>query len=130
MVTMLGLLTWISILVTHISFVRARKAQGIPDKALAFRARFGLPGTCLALLLCLFISVAIVFDSFSFDDSGVRTLDVKSFIASYISIPVYISLMVGYKLAVHSKRVDPKEADLWTDKIEPDREERDRAEGN
>ncbi|OQE92644.1 hypothetical protein PENNAL_c0007G04547 [Penicillium nalgiovense] len=130
MVTMLGLLTWISILVTHISFVRARKAQGIPDKALAFRARFGLPGTCLALLLCLFISVAIVFDSFSFDDSGVRTLDVKSFIASYISIPVYISLMVGYKLAVHSKRVDPKEADLWTDKIELDREERDRAEGN
>ena len=130
MVTMLGLLTWISILVTHISFVRARKAQSIPDKALAFRARFGLPGTCLALLLCLFISVAIVFDSFSFDDSGVRTLDVKSFIASYISIPVYISLMVGYKLAVHSKRVDPKEADLWTDKIELDREERDRAEGN
>ncbi|KAJ6185689.1 Amino acid/polyamine transporter I [Penicillium mononematosum] len=127
MVTMLGLLTWISILVTHISFVRARKAQGIPDKALAFRARFGLPGTCLALLLCLFISVAIVFDSFSFDDSGVRTLDVKSFIASYISIPVYISLMVGYKLAVHSKRVDPKEADLWTDKIELDREERDGA---
>lgn len=121
MVTMLGLLTWISILVTHISFVRARKAQGIPDKALAFRARFGLPGTCLALILCLFISVAIVFDSFSFD-AGVRTFDVKSFIASYISIPVYIILMVGYKLAVHSKRVDPKEADLWTDKIEPDNE--------
>lgn len=119
MVTMLGLLTWISILITHISFVRARKAQGIPDKALAFRARFGLPGTCLALILCLFISVAIVFDSFSFD-SGVRTFDVKSFIASYISIPVYIILMVGYKLAVHSKHVDPKEADLWTDKIEPE----------
>jgi hypothetical protein len=34
-----------------------------------------------------------------------------------------------HKLAVHSKRVDPKEADLWTDKIELDREERDRAEG-
>ncbi|KAJ5198906.1 Amino acid/polyamine transporter I [Penicillium cf. griseofulvum] len=117
MVTMLGLLTWISILITHISFVRARNAQGIPDKALAFRARFGLPGTCLALVLCLFISVAIVFDSFSFD-SGVRRFDVKSFIASYISIPLYISLMVGYKLAVRSKHVDPKEADLWTDKIE------------
>ncbi|KAJ5360590.1 Amino acid/polyamine transporter I [Penicillium concentricum] len=117
MVTMLGLLTWISILVTHMSFVRARNAQGIPDKALAFRARFGLAGTCLALVLCLFISVAIVFDSFGFD-SGVRKFDVKSFIASYISIPLYVALMVGYKLAVHSKRVDPKEADLWTDKID------------
>ncbi|KAJ5794961.1 Amino acid/polyamine transporter I [Penicillium paradoxum] len=131
MVTMLGLLTWFSILVTHISFVRARKAQGVPDKALAFRARFGLIGTCLGLLLCLFISVTIVFDSFSFD-SGVRTFNVKSFIASYISIPVYIILMVGHKLAVHSKHVDPKEADLWTDKNEPDNErgETDMAEAN
>lgn len=124
MVTMLGLLTWISILVTHICFVRARKAQGVSDKALAFRARFGLPGTCLALVLCLFISVTIVFDSFSFE-SGVRTFDVKSFIASYISIPLYIILIIGYKLAVHSKHVDPKEADLWTDKTEPENERRE-----
>jgi amino acid transporter len=123
MVTMLGLLTWISILVTHICFVRARKAQGVPDKALAFRARFGLPGTYLALVLCLFISVTIVFDSFSFE-SGVQKFDVKSLIASYIGVPVYIILMVGYKLAVHSKHVDPKEADLWTDKNEPDNEGR------
>ncbi|KAJ5146228.1 Amino acid/polyamine transporter I [Penicillium bovifimosum] len=123
MVTMLGLLTWFSILVTHICFVRARKAQGIPDKSLAFRARFGLPGTCLALILCLFISVTIVFDSFSFE-SGVQKLDVKSLVASYIGVPVYVILMVGYKLAVHSKHVNPKEADLWTDKDELDSEGR------
>lgn len=131
MVTMLGLLTWISILVTHISFVRARRAQGVSDQALAFRARFGLPGTCLALVLCLFISVTIVFDSFSFE-SGVRTFDVKSFVASYIGIPIYIILLVGHKIAVRSKHVDPKEADLWTDKNEPDSEQRDtgRTEGD
>ena len=117
MVTMLGLLTWISILVTHISFVRARKAQGIPDKALEFRARFGLPGTYLALVLCLFISVTIAFDSFSFE-SGERKFNVKSFIASYISIPVYILLMIGYKVIVSSKPVHPKEADLWSGKAE------------
>ncbi|CAG8411195.1 unnamed protein product [Penicillium salamii] len=115
MVTMLGLLTWFSILVTHISFVRARKAQGVPDKSLAFQARFGLPGTCVALVLCLFISVTIVFDSFSFE-SGERQFDVRSFVASYISIPLYILLMIGYKVTVHSKRVHPKDADLWTDK--------------
>ncbi|KAJ5562774.1 Amino acid/polyamine transporter I [Penicillium sp. DV-2018c] len=123
MVTMLGLLTWISILVTHICFVRARKAQGVPDKALAFRARFGLPGTCLALVLCLFISVTIALDSFSFEE-GVQKFDARSLIASYIGIPVYVILMVGYKLAVRSKHVDPREADLWTDKDEPDSEER------
>ncbi|CAG8880941.1 unnamed protein product [Penicillium salamii] len=115
MVTMLGLLTWFSILVTHISFVRARKAQGVSDKSLAFQARFGLPGTCVALVLCLFISVTIVFDSFSFE-SGERQFDVRSFVASYISIPLYILLMIGYKVTVSSERVHPKDADLWTDK--------------
>jgi amino acid transporter len=127
MVTMLGLLTWISILITHISFVRARKAQGIPDKALAFRALFGLPGTCLALVLCIFIAVTIVFDSFSYE-AGTRKFDAVSFVASYISIPFYIILLIGYKVAVvNSKRVLPMEADLWTDKNEPERE---RVEGN
>lgn len=115
MVTMLGLLTWFSILVTHVSFVRARKAQGVPDKSLAFRARFGLPGTFLALVLCLFISVTIVFDSFSFE-SGERKFNVNSFVASYVSIPLYILLMVGYKITARSKHINPKEADLWTDK--------------
>jgi amino acid transporter len=119
MVTMLGLLTWISILVTHISFVRARKAQGIPDKALEFRARFGLPGTYLALVLCIFISVTIIFDSFSFDETGARKFNVSSFIASYISIPIYIILMIGHKFIVRSKHVSPKEADLWSGKTEP-----------
>jgi amino acid transporter len=118
MVTMLGLLTWFSILITHISFVRARRAQGIPDKDLAFRARFGLPGTYLALVLCLFIAVTIVFDAFSYED-GTRKFDIGSFIASYISIPFYIILLIGYKVAViNSKRVLPMEADLWTDKEE------------
>ncbi|KAJ5775362.1 uncharacterized protein N7511_000373 [Penicillium nucicola] len=122
MVTMLGLLTWISILITHISFVRARRAQGIPDKDLAFRARFGLPGTCLALVLCLFIAVTIVIDAFSYE-AGARKFDVGSFIASYISIPFYIMLLIGYKVAVvNSKRVLPMEADLWTDKNEPEHE--------
>lgn len=115
MVTMLGLLTWISILVTHISFVRARKAQSIPDKALAFRARFGLPGTYLALVLCLFFSVTIVFDSFNFE-AGERKFNVKSFIASYISVPIYILLMIGHKVVVSSKHISPKEADLWSGK--------------
>jgi len=45
LVTMFGLLTWISILISHICFVRARKAQNIPDSALAYVA----PSGCGAL---------------------------------------------------------------------------------
>lgn len=114
-VTMLGLLTWISILITHVSFVRARKAQGIPDDALILRARFGLPGTWLALFLCLFISATLVFKAFSFE-SEKRTFDYRSVVASYVGVPLYISLFVGYKLVVKTKPVTPKEVDLWTGK--------------
>ncbi|CAL5871407.1 uncharacterized protein PFLUO_LOCUS5657 [Penicillium psychrofluorescens] len=114
-VTMLGLLTWISILITHISFVRARKAQGVPDEALICKARFGLPGTLLALILCLFISVTMVVDSFQFE-AGRRHFNYKSFVASYLGIPLYLILIVGYKLTIKTKHVAPREADLWTDK--------------
>ncbi|KAJ5688902.1 Amino acid/polyamine transporter I [Penicillium macrosclerotiorum] len=115
MVTMLGLLTWISILITHVSFVRARRAQGIPDDALIFKARFGLPGTWLALTLCLFISTTMIFNAFSFD-TGKQRFDYKSFVASYIGVPIYLVLYVGYKVALKSKHVDPKKADLLTDR--------------
>jgi amino acid transporter len=95
--------------------VRARKAQGVPEEALICKARFGLPGTLLALILCLFISVTMVVDSFQFE-AGRRHFNYKSFVASYLSIPLYLILIVGYKLTIKTKHVAPKEADLWTDK--------------
>lgn len=118
-VTMLGLLTWISILITHVSFVRARRAQGIPDGTLVYKARFGLPGTWLALVLCLFISATMILNSFSLE-SGKWRFHYRSFLASYLGIPIYLLLFVGYKVAVKSKHVSPKDADLWTGKQNPD----------
>lgn len=117
-VTMLGLLTWMSILLTHVSFVRARRAQGIEDSTLLFRARFGLPGTWLAMALCVFISVTMVCGAFKFD-YGLIKFDYRTCVASYIGIPIYLSLYVGHKVARKSKRVVPSEADLWTDKQDP-----------
>ncbi|KAJ5191940.1 uncharacterized protein N7498_010925 [Penicillium cinerascens] len=120
-VTMLGLLTWISILLTHLSFVRARRAQGIDDKDLSFKAQFGPAGTWLALALCLFISTTMIFGAFSFE-SGEIKFDYRSFVASYIGIPIYLSLYIGHKVARKSKHVIPSEVDLWTDKQEPPNE--------
>jgi amino acid transporter len=117
-VTMLGLLTWMSILLTHVSFVRARRAQGIDDYALSFRARFGLPGSWLALALCLFISATMIFGAFSFESGNIK-FDYRSVVASYIGVPIYFLLYIGHKVVRKSKRVFPNEADLWTDKQEP-----------
>ncbi|KAF7715698.1 Uncharacterized protein PECH_008526 [Penicillium ucsense] len=115
LVTMLGLLTWISILITHICFVRARKAQGIPDRILVFRARFGLAGTWLALALCVFISSTMIFNSLPIRDHKIH-FDVTKFLASYVGIPVYVTLYLGHRIILKSKHINPKDADFWSDK--------------
>lgn len=117
LVTMLGLLTWVSVLITHISFVRARKAQGVLDTSLVFRARFGLFGTAFALVLCIFITATMTLSSFHFEDGELR-FDPLAIVSSYIAVPVYLLLIFGYKFAVRSKGIDPMEADLWTDKLD------------
>ncbi|KAJ5626666.1 Amino acid/polyamine transporter I [Penicillium herquei] len=118
MVTMLGLLVWASILITHIAFVRARKAQGIPDESLTFRARFGLAGTWLALILCLFIAVTLVVGSFRFSREGKLSFHYPSVLASYVGLPIFLILILGYKVVVRSKHVNPKDADMWTGKLD------------
>ncbi|CEJ60007.1 hypothetical protein PMG11_08603 [Penicillium brasilianum] len=115
LVTMLGLLTWISILVTHICFVRARKAQGISDDMLVFKARFGLAGTWLALVLCVFISSTMIFNSLHLRNSK-TWFDAPKFLAAYAGVPVYFALYVGHKLILKSKHINPKNADFWSDK--------------
>ena len=115
LVTMLGLLTWVSILITHICFVRARRAQGIPDSALVFRARFGLTGTWLALSLCVLISLTMIFNSLPIHDHKIR-FDITKFVASYAGIPIYITLYLGHRIILKSKHIDPRDADFWSDK--------------
>lgn len=52
LVSIFGLLTWISILVSHIYFVRARKAQGVPESDLRYKSPFGIWGSVAALIFC------------------------------------------------------------------------------
>lgn len=115
MVTMLGILTWMSILLTHVSFVRARRAQGIADSVLVFKASFGLSGSWLGCALCLFISSTMIFNCIHFRDGKV-SFDYSSFVAAFIAVPVYLILYIGYKLAVKTKHISPTEADLWSGK--------------
>ncbi|KAJ5089099.1 hypothetical protein N7532_007783 [Penicillium argentinense] len=117
MVTMLGILTWMSILLTHISFVRARRAQGISDSVLVFRASFGMLGSWLGMALCVFISSTMIFNSIDFVGSR-PVFDYKSFVAAYIGVPIYLFLYLGYKLVARSSHVSPTDADLWSGKTD------------
>ncbi|GFF28904.1 dicarboxylic amino acid permease [Aspergillus udagawae] len=122
LVTIFGLLTWISLLITHIHFVRARKAQNVPNSDLVYTAPFGAAGSYFALVFCCLIALTKSYDVFVHSKTY-GNFNYKGFITAYLGIPVYLCLIFGYKLFTRCKGVKPEEADLWSGKDEIDREE-------
>jgi yeast amino acid transporter len=120
-VTIFGLLTWISILVTHIWFVRARKAQGLTDGEMPYVSPAGLYGSVGALAMCILVSLTKNFDVFVGGDFGNEKY--KNFITGYIGIPVYLVMLFTHKLVLKTKGVKPLECDFYTGKDIIDAEE-------
>ncbi|CAH0027969.1 unnamed protein product, partial [Clonostachys rhizophaga] len=108
MVAIFGMLTWIGILVSHVGFIKATKAQHIPDDRFPYRSPFGLIGSYIALT---FLSILILTKSFDVFMGG---FDYKGFIVGYIGLPVYLMLLFGYKFWCGTRRVKNSEADLVT----------------
>ncbi|KAJ4290393.1 amino acid transporter [Kalmusia sp. IMI 367209] len=120
--TIFGLMAWISLLTTHIYFVKARKAQGITDEQMPYVAPLGMWGSIGALAFCCLIALTKNFNVFT-RSSSYGDFDYKNFITGYLGIPVYLGCIFGYKFFMKSKRVLPHEADFYTGKDEIDREE-------
>ncbi|KAH3668179.1 hypothetical protein OGAPHI_001933 [Ogataea philodendri] len=118
-VSIFGLLTWISILVTYLYFTRAVKAQGYDRKKFVYYAPLQPYGTWFALFFCCLIAITKSFDVF------IAGFDYKTFITSYIGIPVFLISLFGYKIIMRTKTVKPEEADLVTykDVIDAETEE-------
>ena len=124
LVTIFGLLTWISILLTHIYFVRARRAQGVEKHMMPYTAPFGLYGTYFALVFCILIAIFKNFDVFVYVESREHpNFDFENFITGYLGIPLYLIMIFGYKWVKKSKGCTPLTADLYTGKDVIDREE-------
>jgi amino acid transporter len=127
LVTMFGLLTWISILISHIFFVRARKAQNIPDSALAYVAPLGMWGSVGALIFSTLIMFFKGFALFAYKKTAAKgthpTFDSRTFVTTYLGLPIYIVLFCGYKVIMKSKLIKPEEADLYGGKARIDAEE-------
>jgi amino acid transporter len=64
LVTIFGLLSWISILTTHIFFIKARKAQGITNAMMPYTAPLGIWGSYIALGFCILIALTKGFTAF------------------------------------------------------------------
>ena len=121
LVTIFGLLTWISILISHIYFVRARMAQNIPDSALAFVSPFGANGSMTFLV---FACVILVFNGWpDFVHTADSKFDWQHFIVDYIGIPLYMIMIFGYKVFMKTEGVKPEDADLFSGKAKIDEDE-------
>jgi amino acid transporter len=127
LVTMFGLLTWISILISHIFFVRARKAQNIPDSALAYVAPLGIWGSVVALMFSILILFFKGFALFAYKKTAAKgthpKFDTNTFVTTYLGLPLYIILYFGYKIVMKSKLIKPEDADLYGGKARIDAEE-------
>ena len=123
LVTVFGLLTWISILYTHIRFVAARRAQGVDNTQLAYTAPLGVAGSWGALVFTVLITIFKNFTAFIPSPSTYGNFDYKTFITGYLGIPLYIIMYFGYKIVKKSKILTPQEVDLFSGKKEIDDEE-------
>lgn len=127
LVTIFGLLTWISILISHIHFVKARKAQGIPDSALAYVAPLGKWGSVGALFFSCLIAFFKGFPLFCYKVTAAKgttpKFDTSTFVTTYLGIPLYFIMYFGYKYVMKSKVLKSEEVDMISGKGEIDAEE-------
>ncbi|KAG8675804.1 hypothetical protein FPOAC1_001798 [Fusarium poae] len=124
--TIFGLLSWISILTTHIFWCRAKKAQGLSNEALPYVAPFGMWGSVGALAMCILIALTKNYDVFVRDKESGKIMGgekYKTFITGYLGIPVYLILIFGHKFITKSRGIKPHEVDFYTGKDVIDREE-------
>ncbi|KAF8863175.1 hypothetical protein BDZ45DRAFT_670482 [Acephala macrosclerotiorum] len=125
-VTIFEILTWMSLLITHICFVRTRKVHLISNSMMVYTAPFGLWGTYFALVVCTIIALFKNFHVFvkgSVTGSDYGDFDYKSFITGYPGIPVYAILFVGFKDFNKTEFRRPETTDLYARKQEIDDEE-------
>ncbi|KAF5381028.1 hypothetical protein D9615_003914 [Tricholomella constricta] len=116
LVSTAGALTWMCIAYCHIRFMKALEAQGMSRNDLPYKAPFQPWGSWFALVATTIITLFKGFDTFI-------PFKVDTFITSYIGIPVFFVLWMGYRILYKSKLIPSKEVDLVTGLREINEEE-------
>jgi lysine-specific permease len=107
-----GFIAWVGIAFCHYRFRKAFIAQGKDLKQLKYKARFFPFGPILALVLCVIVILGQGVTYFTMDP-----IDWKSILASYIGLPLFIVLWIGYKIKFKTKVVNLKEVNFSTKPI-------------
>ncbi len=100
-----GFIAWLGIAISHFRFRRGLLKQGHSIKELKYHAKWFPFGPILAFCLCLLIIIGQ-------DPKAFTTLNWKEIIITYLSIPIFLILYIGYKYKYHTKLVPLKKIDL------------------
>ncbi|MBA9084818.1 lysine-specific permease [Fontibacillus solani] len=104
---MCGFITWLGIAISHFRFRRAFQAQGRDLNELPYKARWFPFGPIFAFVLCIVVILG--------QNTAVFTgekIDWYGFVVTYISIPLFLILWLGYKWTKRTKLIPLNECDL------------------
>jgi amino acid permease len=102
-----GFIAWLGIAISHYRFRKAYVKQGRDIKELPYIAK-GYPyAPLLAFALCLFIIAGQNYQAFMADH-----INWYGILVSYISVPIFIALWLGYKWVKRTKIVKLHECDF------------------
>lgn len=116
-VTMFGGLTWICILISHIRFMKAMKAQGMSRDSLPWQAPLQPYASYFAVV---FTSVVVLFKGWN---AFLFTFNWRTFVTNYIGLPIFFLILIGWKVWHRTKILAPTEVDLLTDVREFDEQD-------
>ena len=101
---MTGFIAWLGIAISHYRFRKGYLAQGLDLAALPYRAA-GFPfGPIFAFVLCLVITLGQNYQAFTQD-----RIDWSGVVATYIGLPLFLLIWLGYRLVKGSRIVDYKD---------------------
>ncbi|KAK6839262.1 hypothetical protein PG987_005128 [Apiospora arundinis] len=106
LVTIFGLLNWVSILASYVAMQHGMVAQKIPRHTMPYRNPLLPWGAYVALFLVL---VVIIFNGFA---AFMPAFQIDKFVTSYVGIPVFVINVVWWKVFKKTKMVTPKTMDL------------------
>ncbi|EPZ41214.1 amino acid permease [Alicyclobacillus acidoterrestris] len=102
-----GFIAWLGISICHYRFRQAYLAQGRDLSDLKYKAKWYPFGTILAFVLCLVVVVGQDYSGFTGGH-----IDWHSVVATYIGIPLFVILWLGYKFIKKTKVVPLQQCDL------------------
>jgi lysine-specific permease len=97
-----GFINWLGISISHYRFRKAMKAQGKNVSELTYRSKFFPFSAIFSFVLCLVILIMCDWGDTQWD----------TLLSSYIGIPIFVALWLGYKMKYKTKMIPLKEVDL------------------